>query len=715
MDHVNELQDYFDNRDKAELAEYSIDRNEGIIDFAKRVYENGRKEYKSNPSNYIKFTKIAFENIMEFLSVRYPRIEDPTDRGACINRTAELLDTMSTEFHFFIHTIYSKWQENYSYLFQPQVLIDMGLRGFYYPHSSHSFSWNRKSDIDTITKNSDIGKYPKYFIEFGMSNLNQIDPVEPYITIPQNGYFITGPMFLEFNSGLPMIECDFSEEEFFRNYIKLDTYKESKKVYDGDKSMLVPTFARLIPDTTYDAVGQGGSYDLTVNYSTNVLRYAAIIKWNRRWNKFNIGWIGNNVLHERPAFSHATIFSVPYPEILDIEQFEKRIEEASKTLEKNGTIPPKEHFDSLNQKVRNIGYQAKQDKRVSYTTFYDRYLNDPKNTDGYIFETPSVSPDILFHPLLNLQSRKIRTVFISLYRIGKEPFLVNQLQQLVHNGAYVYAYVEPTARGDEKANQKIIKELEKYGVNVCHSCNGLKVHMKAWLVIYNDNSMLSMISTGNFNITTMKNYVDLHYITKDDAICKELLLIFKTLFTGGDFKSNFEYFNSKYRKILITPIAARDRIEGDIYQSKQNKEPIFIKCNNLTDSKMQSQLVYAAAQGSPMRMMIRTSTICSPSIQNIDIRSKVSRYLEHSRIYLFGDTLYISSADLMKRNLDRRLEIFLRIPEDCHYIKVHFSDMVNKDGILTGSSQNFSDYIDSIWESCNYKIDPLTLKWKVRK
>lgn len=701
---LSELQEYFEEMDKKESVEYSLERNEGTIDFAKRIYENGRPYFRSDPKKYLQFASIAFDNIMEFLSVRYPRIENHEEKKKYAKLISDFLQTLSKEVHHVIRFYYVDAQKYYPWVLKNYESVgSKGVEAFY--HDNTRFSWNRM--------NHSFGdKYARFYFQYSLEKYHENGLWT--IHLPVNAFFLKENLFpfVTVKNGhneeinVPLFEDCFDKDVYKEDHLSTDVFQKSFEEPDTCDFKSVYGFARLIPNTMYDAVGQSGDHDLSVNYASDVFRYAAIIQWSRNWKSSEILRHSISIFHNNPSFSQATLFTIPYPEILDLKEIRDSISILIDPNENRNAINDAK-FTSLNEKIREIGYQKNVDRITTLTNYFDSYMSDPNKKNGLLFETPSIDPDILFHPLKNLQKKKIRTVFISLYRIGSSKVLINNLQKLVHDGVYVYAYVEPTARGDEKANQKIIKDLERFGVKVCHSCNGLKVHMKSWLIIYQDNSMLGMMGTGNFNFTTLKEYVDLHYITKNDNICRDLLFTFKILFSGGNFKSEYEYFTHPNRNVVITPIAARGRLQDEIFNAMDNEKPIFVKCNNLTDSSISPMLIGAASHHCPLRMMIRTSTIVPPSVKEIGIRSKVSQYLEHSRIYIFGDNVYISSADLMKRNLDRRLEIFLKIPESYKDLKVIVSDSF--------AEESFVSYIDRTWDSCNYSMDFLTMKWKMRK
>lgn len=711
---------------------YLPDRNIGIIAFAERVYENGRNSLglEDGDENYIKFTKIAMENIMEFLSVRLPRLEYK-ERKRCIGEAFNLLTRMSKEFHLYVLSKYQDWQKNHPYVFRNYNEIERkGARAFY--PEIKEFSWDAKKVIDSVTPNTNTDKYPKMYFDFIIRTKDD----KTTFTTPQNLVILQNlfPTFGSFQAGdsskvinLPILEDCF-------DFKSTKSSKITKKTMDdfftrineetNVKEILSPCYARCIPDTSMDTIGQDGDYDLTMNYSNETFRYAAMIRWTRN-TEVGVQDIGNYVSCGIPSFEKAVAIPIPYPEILDIDQFYHTIPNTIRYIKnEKSPIPGDEVIDSLLKNVREKSYQEMADQEAKWNSFFNHFREDSdRHKEGILLETPGVSYKFLFHPLKNTLNKKIRTLFISIYRLGEDPnYIIDLLRGLVRNGTYVYAYVEPMARGDEKANQRIIKELKSFGVHVCHKYKNLKVHMKAWLAIYEDNSMMSIIGTGNFNITTLQTYTDLHYITRSDSICKELLFVFKTIFSGASMKE-FNKNPKMGKNLLVTPVCGRDYLDSKIkkpnsvsfistfYYGEPDDTRLFIKCNNFTDKHLVRTVHRYAPEYS--RLMIRTSTICYPT-KNVEIRSKVSNRLEHSRIYVFGKTVLISSADLMKRNLDKRVELFLLLPEESTNLKVYMSDHISPDGVSLSESVDFDTYIDDLWDSCNYKLDMFTTKWKVR-
>lgn len=721
-DPVEELQDFMtkldDEKNDLENRSYELSRETGTIDFAIRVYHNGRTQVKSDPETYIKFSKIAFDNICEFLSVRYPRLSD-AERTEIDNKLNGFLYTLSIEFHAFVKSYYKEWQKKYPWVFGDyQNVKEKGVKSFFID----SDVWGTYN-FQNNGANRDIGKYPAVYMAIRKAgstiNINNI-------------HFLANmfPTYMVMNGSsndrikIPLVELDFDLGDWIRNHTDdiSDKVMKSYRLYYHHEDHIIPSLIRAIPDSVIDHIGQNSEEALTINYSSNYLRYSAAIVWTGFAHYFDDSSnIVKNALNSGtyPPFMNSEIIHIPYPEILSIDQFLESIPRMIDLIkEKDNTHlnVDDEKFKELIRGIRMKGYQNELNQSMDMMKFFDDMISnygDPKH-GGYLFETPGIPPEFLFKPLENRQCKKIRTVFISIYRIGKNIKLINMLENLARSGCYVYIYVEPTARGDEKQNQRLIKELERYGIHVRHSCNGLKVHMKAWQIIYEDNSLLSMISTGNFNMDTMKSYTDLHFISQDEKINMELLYLFKILFSGGNFKEEYDWWNDRSRNIFITPISARheitEQLENIDHQSMKNR--VFVKCNNFTDNSLMSELMKTWECGTNVRMMIRTSSIVPPN-KTIDVRSKVSKYLEHSRLYIFGNNVFISSADMMKRNMKRRLEILLKIPHQYTTVYTRFRHILGVG--IEFATIPMEIYVGNLWNSCNYEMDTLSARWKYRK
>jgi polyphosphate kinase len=253
----------------------------------------------------------------------------------------------------------------------------------------------------------------------------------------------------------------------------------------------------------------------------------------------------------------------------------------------------------------------------------------------------------------------------TLYRIGNDSPIIKSLIEAADRGKQVAVLVELKARFDEENNIYWARELEKVGVHVVYGLVGLKTHAKMTLVVRKEFDGVKRyvhLSTGNYNIVTSKLYTDIGLFTCDTEICKDVSDVFNYL-TGYSQQREF-------KKLFVAPINIRQKllhlINREIQNKKEGKEArIIMKFNSLTDPIMIAALYEASNFGVKVDLIVRGVCCLVPDVEglskNISVRSIVGRFLEHSRIFYFynngEEEYYLTSADLMQRNLDRRVEI----------------------------------------------------------
>ena len=257
------------------------------------------------------------------------------------------------------------------------------------------------------------------------------------------------------------------------------------------------------------------------------------------------------------------------------------------------------------------------------------------------------------------------SIHITLYRLARNSSVINALMNAARNGKSVTTVVELQARFDEEANIHWGNKLLDEGVKVIYGVPGLKVHSKLCLITRvkgRTTQRYAAVGTGNFNEDTARVYTDHLLLTTEKKITNEVLKV-------------FNFFNANYRKdkfyhLLVSPFGLRNRlmimIENETKNAKKGKEAyIKIKINNLTDEDIISRLYKAADAGVQIRLIVRGMFSMAPGAkgvsENIQAIGIVDRFLEHTRFMIFcngGDELvYIASADIMPRNLDRRIEV----------------------------------------------------------
>ncbi len=263
---------------------------------------------------------------------------------------------------------------------------------------------------------------------------------------------------------------------------------------------------------------------------------------------------------------------------------------------------------------------------------------------------------------------KVLAIKQTLYRTSGDSLIVKSLIKAAENGKQVAVLIELKARFDEQANIEWAKVMERAGVHVVYGLVGLKTHAKCVLIVRHEQDSLVRychIGTGNYNSKTARMYEDLGILTADEEIGADLSELFNYL-TGYSKQS-------KYRKLVVAPSNLRRFIINKIQEQAQLKDQgyIAIKVNGLTDRDIIEALYRASSSGVKIDLLIRGVCSLLPGLKdvsdNITVRSIVGRFLEHSRILRFGKEdpeYYIGSADLMERNLDRRVEVLLPVKDE---------------------------------------------------
>jgi polyphosphate kinase len=259
----------------------------------------------------------------------------------------------------------------------------------------------------------------------------------------------------------------------------------------------------------------------------------------------------------------------------------------------------------------------------------------------------------------------------TLYRVGSDSPIVKALIEAAERGKQVAVLVELKARFDEENNILWARRLEEAGAHVIYGIVGLKTHAKMTLVIRQEGNILRRyvhLATGNYNPITARVYTDICLFTAnaDFGADASELFNFLTGFSG----------QTQYRKLIVAPVTLREQLTALIrreaaHQAAGRPAGIFAKCNSLTDTALIDEFYAASAAGVPITLIVRGVCCLRPGVpglsENIRVASIVGRFLEHSRVYQFtngGDeALYLGSADLMHRNLNRRVETLFPVDD----------------------------------------------------
>lgn len=260
------------------------------------------------------------------------------------------------------------------------------------------------------------------------------------------------------------------------------------------------------------------------------------------------------------------------------------------------------------------------------------------------------------------ESRLVKSMKITLYRLASDSKVVRALIGAARNGKKVTVVIELLARFDESSNIYWSKRMQEAGINVVFGVEGLKVHSKVLHIGMNTGADIVCVSTGNFHEGNAKAYTDCILMTASPRIVKDVVNVFNFI--------EHPYRPVKFHELLVSPNAMKNRFVALINAEIRNKQcgkPAYIKAkvNHITDPVMVRKLYEASANGVKIDLLVRGNcslvTGVSGVSDNIRINGIIDRYLEHSRIFVFAaggeEKVFIGSADWMPRNLDNRVEV----------------------------------------------------------
>ncbi len=291
----------------------------------------------------------------------------------------------------------------------------------------------------------------------------------------------------------------------------------------------------------------------------------------------------------------------------------------------------------------------------------------------------------------------------TLYRVGANSPIVEALIEAQQNGKQVAAMVELKARFDEENNLEWARRLEAVGAHVVFGFSGIKVHSKIALVVRREGEKIRRyvhLSTGNYNVPTARVYTDLGLFTANERIGEDATELFNFL-TGYSQQT-------EYRELLVAPVNLRQKLSALInaeiaHHAQHGNGHLMFKMNALVDPEMIELLYKASQAGVRIDLLVRGMCTLRPGVpglsETIRVRSVVGRFLEHSRVYWFNNNgaplTYLGSADLMERNLDRRVEIvFPILNEDlARRIKVEVLDLALCDNVKARDLQPDGAYV----------------------
>ena len=339
--------------------------------------------------------------------------------------------------------------------------------------------------------------------------------------------------------------------------------------------------------------------------------------------------------------------------------------------------------------------------RTRQELFYEKrtpQLSSSFNMDRSILEQIKEKDKLLSYPFESMKpflrmlheaanDKEVISIKMTLYRLSRQSKVVEALIEAAENGKEVFVMIELKARFDEENNIEWSRRLEEAGCRVVYGLDGYKVHSKLCLITRKTEQGIeyyTQIGTGNYNEKTSRLYTDLSYMTSRVEIGLEAADVFQALDKGETVKET--------KHLLVAPNCLQNKVIGMIEEEmrhahKGEEAYIGLKMNSLTDKKIIDKLIDASRAGVKIDMVIRGINCLIPEVpgytENIRVHSIVGRFLEHSRIYIFGcgerKRIYIASADFMTRNTVRRVEVASPIydPEIAQRLEEMFITMLS--------------------------------------
>ena len=358
-------------------------------------------------------------------------------------------------------------------------------------------------------------------------------------------------------------------------------------------------------------------------------------------------------------------------------------------------------LQSLLRAKKELFYKSRSPRNSPFINLKKKIIPQIEDSDlllSYPFES--------MKPFLNLlqeaaEDKDVVSIKMTLYRVAAKSKIIDSLIEAAENGKEVVVVVELRARFDEENNIEMSHRLEDAGCKIIYGLENFKVHSKLCLITRKVNDTLSYITqigTGNYNEKTSTMYTDLSLITVNQGIGNDAANIFKALLLGEPVDTS--------EHLLVAPLCLQNRIIQMIDEqiALGNSGYIGIKINSLTDKVLIDKLVEASRAGVKIQLCIRGICCLIPGVpeatENIEVISIVGRFLEHSRIYVFGkefetQKVYIASADFMTRNTTRRVEVAAPIYDEKIRSRImHIFNVVLKDDEKGKMLCSNGEYVD---------------------
>ncbi|MFA5272407.1 MAG: polyphosphate kinase 1, partial [Candidatus Omnitrophota bacterium] len=323
-------------------------------------------------------------------------------------------------------------------------------------------------------------------------------------------------------------------------------------------------------------------------------------------------------------------------------------------------------FELITQvNLAKLFFSAYIPKKIEYENIFDRM----KEGDFFLH-----LPFQSFQPTVDLvhaaaYDKDVLAIKMTLYRTNDDSAIIQALKDAARNKKQVTVLVEIKARFDEERNINWSKELEEAGCHVIYGISGMKIHSKMTLIVRKEEGRIRRyvhLSTGNYNEKTARIYTDIGYFTANDDFARDISDVFNVI-TGYSLPS-------RWQRIVSAPYDLRqyffELIDNEIENQKKHRNGIVLaKINSLEDPKIIEKLYEASCAGVKIKLLVRGICCLIPGLENlsenIEVKSIVGRFLEHTRIFIFNNNsnyrVFLSSADWMQRNFDKRIELLFEV------------------------------------------------------
>jgi polyphosphate kinase len=640
-----------------------INREFSWLEFNNRVLFEAAE--KKNPLlERIKFLSIVSSNLEEFFMVRVAVLKKRND--AEMGESSQDTQTSREQLKVIREKVIQMMGARYE-LFYSEMVPEL-----------------LKNGVRLLTSYSEIEQYRDYLAPVFENEIKplltplSVGPTHPFPTL------VTGRLYLAL--GISPLVSNRLQEKSNLSFIEVPT-------------SIFGRFLKLQHEETYIPVENIIKLFIGSIYNGYQVNTASVIKISRDAD-FSLQEDGASDLLKE---IESTIRRMHRRSVVKVEYEAGTPDEILKIIMEKNIIKPDDLYEIngiLNLRDLMELYEKINMESLKYKPIVPVYPAGFKKKD--IFNVIEKQDRLLFHPyhsfdpVIELVSRAaedpdVLAIKQTLYRTSSDSAIIKALIKAAENGKYVSVIDELKARFDEKRNIEWARKLEDVGAHVTYGVSGLKTHAKALIIIRKEQRGLRRyihLGTGNYNETTARQYTDFSFFTSDDKYGEDVSSLFNLL-TGFS-------LSDTWKCLTLSPLDLRQKFLALIRRETENagnkmKAKITAKFNSLSDYEMINALYEASQAGVKIELIVRGICSLIPGIkglsENIRVISIVGRYLEHSRIYYFynagEEEYYLSSADWMLRNLDKRVEILFPVkdPENQSFIRkilnLQFEDNAN--------------------------------------